>query len=100
MGDLKPSSERTRRRWECESVKHVSVPVDSAEWKYLLETLARELYLLKDQLQDVGPSGANGNNRSESLHHPGVTDVTPLTPASVPAGENGAWNAHDPKRAA
>jgi hypothetical protein len=71
-------------------VRHVAVPTDLREWKYLLETLACELYDLSHQLREVGPIRSD-ESRFNSLNHPG-NEFEPLTPAEVTAGEDGAWN--------
>jgi hypothetical protein len=73
-----------KRRWECHQVKFVSVPVSVRDWRYLLETLAKELYDLSHQLRE--------KSRSNSLHHPGNKSET-LIPAETTVGEDdGAWN--------
>jgi hypothetical protein len=94
---------RNRRpRWECESVQLLANPIESTEWKYVLETVARELYDLSHQLQEthevVQATESSESNRSYSLHHPGETE-TP-TPVATRIGEDGASNGKDPQHAA
>jgi hypothetical protein len=69
-----------------------------SEWKYLLETVAQELYDLSHQLQDGDPIGL-ADSRSPSLLHLSEPIKT-LTPAGVSAGEDGTWNENDSQHAA
>jgi hypothetical protein len=90
-------TENRRQRWECEIVQLIATPVDSTEWQYLLETLARELYDLGHQLQEAVPvvqTRLGENTRSYSLHHPERTETQTPTDASV--GEGGVRNGKEP----
>jgi hypothetical protein len=87
MARHKSPSPSSKPRWECVDVKLVAAPADPKEWKYLLETLAQELYDLSHQLQGVERSGSTSNLRSYSIAHP--SQIETQTPAATVTGEDG-----------